>query len=859
MTGHRSPIKALAIAKYRIDCTNCSEKEEADQESEGINYIESLLSVDEAGELAVWNCHDGRCLLHNLRATASGKSAGYAHSISISPDYRYCILGGYSDKLVVLKLSTLEIVQIVEVGGEREPRWVRAAGFLLQDDPNLLLDYLTLNFNAPASQSLTARQFDPKVGKFVSPACSILPPTIPKVNLPEFSSCHLLTCSKANPGIAALVTNLKHVWLIDFLSGDNVQFSLDFEIDGVEFVRADLLLIWSKTGKIAFYQVYLQTKNEGASDENLSRSRSPILGHVVRKLDLVCSFPFGTRLYLKILPKAECETIPHICSSLLWMETVQCPKRITQVSVVHVEFDSECPDRTVHLHREKEQSIPLLFNNESASHTSMNPTSPVTCTITMEPNYLVQGHYDGRISLGPAVNFFTDKPTTSAICFSNNIQSTQPSFTQSPITAILATQIDDKSILIVAGDFHGQVQFWNVSGYSSFNLKGFSKFHYKKVIGISYCDEVILCWTIDGIIGMYKKTTGSEVGSYKCVHVFHPPGPNMGLVGLYWQRSEDLLLLDYKSTTCHRNINSLVSSSIHPCWNLKTESLIEELNDSDYLEAISKSDTKIQMNFLSENSIQPSSSFKSIENSHLFGGVISVLNESRQWPDLPCQSIQIDIRLLSTMLIEQKDKADANLIALAKSVLSKLLAWGISEKIDEIYRDKLNLCEGSESVRFGLIGANGNISLMLDPVKGNRFWTLSSTMTACQQLLIILLLNVIPWEAESHLTFISILTTFYSSQLDDENTKTDKNNINIETTSEGVKAINITDTEERKEDSKCFYPAAFSFITKFWQDPCEPVRTAARIIFSSTLSRLTDRQKKNLINYWNDYCTYIIH
>ena len=247
------------MSKYRVDCTGedggssltTPPTNNSGTQKPQVHLIESLVSVDEAGELAVWNCHDGRCLLHNLRATATGKMAGYPNSISISPNYEFCILGGFSDKLVVLRLSTLEIVQIVEVGAGRIPRWVRAAGFLLQDDPNLLLDYLNLNFNAPANESLTARQFDPKIGNFVSPACPILPPTIPQAQLEEFSTCHLLTCSRANPGIAALVTKLRRVWLIDFLSGDFVQFSLDFEIDGVEFVRADLLLVWSKMGKLS--------------------------------------------------------------------------------------------------------------------------------------------------------------------------------------------------------------------------------------------------------------------------------------------------------------------------------------------------------------------------------------------------------------------------------------------------------------------------------------------------------------------------------------------------------------------------------------------------------------------------------
>ena len=821
MTAHKSPIKALAMSKYRVDCTGDDNSEETGSQ---IYLIESLVSVDEAGELAVWNCHDGRCLLHNLRATATGKNAGYPNSISISPNYEFCVLAGFSDKLVVLRLSTLEIVQIVEVSGGRIPRWVRAAGFLLQDDPNLLLDYLTLNFNSKANESLTARQFDPKIGEFVSPACPILPPTIPSEQLEEFSTCHLLTCSRANPGLAALVTRLKHVWLIDFLSGDFVQFSLDFEIDGVEFVRADLLLVWSNSGKLSFYNVFIQSsKNQNIEDQSdiIKRSRSPILGHVVRKLDIKCSFPIGNRLHLKLLSAPPNEA--NACSSLLWIETIQCPERRTQVSVVKVEFDTECPDRTVNLYREQDLALQLLFNETEKEISS--ELSPVTCTITMEPKWLIQGHVDGRISRKSVIDFFTN---STDIISTPSLEEIQPSFSNYPITSLIATtQESSNNVLIAAGDSQGQILFWEYLD-NEFKFLGASRCHVKKIIGIAESLGTFYSWSADGVVGMYQKDSfkGEKEAIYRCIHLFYPPANNLGLTGLYWRTSAEgsrCLLLDYRTTNSSTTI-------IHSNWDIEKQCKLPDLTDSSYLETISMSDLKIQIEGLSEGlSGKPLHPYKSLENSQLFDGVVRVLSEGRQWPELPCHTLMLDIRLLARKLTLKKP--ESVLIELAKRVLSQFLAWGISDRMDQICKEILQLSPNSNKVRYGLLGANGNVSIILNPPSRDRFWTLSPTLTASLQLSIILLLSSIPFESNENDQEIYSLVTFYAAQIGD----IPKN----PSDPEGIVHV--------------FRPAALSFISKFWQDSDSEIQKAARILFSTTFARLSLHQRTSLINYWKDY------
>ncbi len=760
MTAHSSPIKALAIANYRTD-----HGQEA--EDSQIALVESLISLDEAGEMAVWNCHDGRCLLHNLRATASGKAAGFATSISVSPNSEYCVVSGFSDKLVVLRLATLEIVQIVEVGGGREPRWVRSAGFLLQDDPNLLLDYLTLNFNAPSGESLTARQFDPHLGRFVSAACPILPSTLSPLQLAAFSSCHLLACSTFNPGLAALVTKLKQVWLIDFLRGDHTSFMLDFEVDGVEFVRADLLLIWSKDGEVAFYQLFLESKsNEFESNESKvndspgseERNKSPLLGSIVRRLDVSCPFmsaDSSSRLHLRFLPRP---------TQLLWMEVKEGEDgleegRACRVSIVQIGFDPASMDRTVYLSRFSSAELSL----QQTAALEQVTESPVTCMIACGMDGLLQGHFNGQVSLRSVVDFFN--------CSNENVISTTSK--SAPITALY-----HEEEMIVAGDLQGMLHFWNTQLTCSL---GRSRAHTKRVKGIGRAGKWLLSWSEAGSLALHEFR---PQGRFFTVHVFHSPTTSAQLKAIYFKSVDGLLILDYISGP--RQAFSLTSDGISAL----------QLSDSSFMESIALSEVKISLSTSNSNSTSTSTTTQS-----LMDGMVTV--QSVGWPQLPCHSLTVDVRQLISL----------RSVELAKAVLSQLLAWGECAGLDELATGQLQMPPPHALIRYGLVGANGNVSSLLQSNVNSSFWIRSPTLTATLQLAILVLTEALFGEAAAS------LRSFYSIKL---------------------------------ADDSCFKPASLSLISKFWQDPHPSVQQSARLIFSSGLSRLTEKELRVLIAYWKD-------
>ena len=154
--------------------------------------------MDEAGELAVWNCHDGRCLFlctiwgPQHRDEVPGTPTAF-QSVQIMnfASWRDTPINWSSCDWPPLKLF-------------KSLKWVAgwfpvgpAAGFLLQDDPNLLLDYLTLNFNSPARWKFNRSPIRSKIGNFISPACTDPPTDNSKRSIgPIFilSFANLFTC-----------------------------------------------------------------------------------------------------------------------------------------------------------------------------------------------------------------------------------------------------------------------------------------------------------------------------------------------------------------------------------------------------------------------------------------------------------------------------------------------------------------------------------------------------------------------------------------------------------------------------------------------------------------------------------------
>jgi len=850
MIGHKTVINAMAISRYRTDCTGLESDSDmstftsssasslTSTAEEEFNYVEVLVSVDEAGELAVWNCQDGRCLLHNLRAmplsTATPAANLGAHTIAISPNCEYCVLAGWEGKLVVVRLASLEVVQVVD-----DDSWIFAAGFLvvpaveteekdvsesgapltfaelhelerkqLQAQRRIkFVDFITVH---ASSSPIMARAFDQHSGLFVSsktaPPKAVLPMAL-RQQYPNAFRCRLLRSSPSHPGLAAVVTDDDHAWVIDFLTEKYAAFVLDFKVEGIEFLHADVVMLWGVEGvsDLAFYQATLVSDNHSPKLETAcvaesessvgslsqSRCRSPILSSIVRKLDLVFTDENGEL--------TSHGAVHGMCATRLMgrdrIVQIQNDSGSAMFTEYLIEYDPHSQTRTVRL---KRIAAPKMLSLLAAP---LEPACTVTCSIAIGPTLIVSGTLHGKVMIESIDSLFNSKPTAFAPILSDDSPAGK--------CAIEALHFADN--MIVSANSLGTVVFWRVnSGDSTLSHCGWTRVHYQhRVTGFhvqkraatEFQPETMLAytWSAAGHVALHKWM--HEDGEFRTVHVFKASQEDALPSSMFWRQSEPKGALEFLiEFDGGRERMACDLTALKPLA-LDTPERAAEL--------MSHADGKVVI-------LNPRRWKRSLEQSLLHGGII-VLGGGKDWTwptdELPVQAIlTVDIRALITHI----PTSDA-LKSLAKAILGQLLAWEEKSPDDlSAFSALFNSAGPSEAVAFGLAGANGNLSVWTRR-RSREFSSISPTTTATMQMCTSVLLASI--EGWSDGTRIAQLQTLYAYG-----------------------------------DGTAMRPAAFSFLSKYWQDGQKPaIQSAARRLFSATLTRLSIKQRVAIVRYWQDY------
>ena len=186
----------------------------------------------------------------------------------------------------------------------------------------------------------------------------------------------------------------------------------------------------------------------------------------------------------------------------------------------------------------------------------------------------------------------------------------------------------------------------------------------------------------------------------------------------------------------------------------------------------------------------------------MMGGVVKV--QPVGWPQVPCHSLMIDVRALISSLGSGSGSEICR--ELAKAVLAQLI--GDKERTST-----------PNSIKFGLIGANGNVSCMLQHLR-----TPSPTLTATLQLSVLVLQDCLsPSNVLQDSSFPSKV---------------------------------LQDCLAPSTDSSCPITTApipsLSLISKFWPDPHPALSRTARSIFSSAVNGMSEAQLTRAIRYWRD-------
>ncbi|CAH1758916.1 4908_t:CDS:10 [Entrophospora sp. SA101] len=176
----------------------------------------------------------------------------------------------------------------------------------------------------------------------------------------------------------------------------------------------------------------------------------------------------------------------------------------------------------------------------------------------------------------------------------------------------------------------------------------------------------------------------------------------------------------------------------------------------------------------------------------------------------------------SNLIQQQQSECKAIDARIVQAIVSSLMSWGNDPTLDGICIEKLGLKTPSDQLTFGSKGTNGNLSIVAPyPNDGKSVWRISHTMTAAHLLSIVGLTRSF-LSMKGLEKYTSDIITHYGTFLPDlvgEN----------------------------------FYHSSLSFLAKYFQDPVDDIRLAARTLFSSSLNNMPTEEQQSIIDYWKQF------
>nr|CAG8446960.1 8682_t:CDS:10 [Entrophospora candida] len=176
----------------------------------------------------------------------------------------------------------------------------------------------------------------------------------------------------------------------------------------------------------------------------------------------------------------------------------------------------------------------------------------------------------------------------------------------------------------------------------------------------------------------------------------------------------------------------------------------------------------------------------------------------------------------SNLIQQQQSECKAIDARIVQAIVSSLMSWGNDPTLDGICIEKLGLKTPSDQLTFGSKGTNGNLSIVAPyPKDGKSVWRISHTMTAAHLLSIVGLTRSF-LSMKGLEKYTSDIITHYGTFLPDlvgEN----------------------------------FYHSSLSFLAKYFQDPVDDIRLAARTLFSSSLNNMPTEEQQSIIDYWKQF------
>jgi WD40 repeat protein len=154
-------------------------------------------------------------------------------------------------------------------------------------------------------------------------------------------------------------------------------------------------------------------------------------------------------------------------------------------------------------------------------------------------------------------------------------------------------------------------------------------------------------------------------------------------------------------------------------------------------------------------------------------------------------------------------------------LFSSLLTWEIDSELDNICEKKIGLKPNRKNITIGIKGVDNQFSLLAPFSSEDQIWKISPLYTASRLIKILSFVTIFLSEKGNEDDVISIITHY------------------------GIMLPGIVGPYYN-------YPS-FSHLTKYWQDSTNDIQQAARCIYRSTLSKISESELDKVLNYWEPY------
>jgi len=866
LLGHETTVSALTLVKLNIELLNESDN--------------AIVSTSKDGTIIMWDLNDGHCILKKKHFFN-----GIIKTIKVSKSMKYLICSGYSCDIYILTLDTLEIKQIININND----WIST---------------MTLK-NATSEIFLAYESGEMSIFKFDEESLNLINEET-KTNIHTIPNAFEICINEYNPNIFFVLS--KEICLIY-----SRQLNIELPIlkvnspDGLywkkgQFLSPRTFILWTMNSNIYIYYIGHKSDLKIFNDNQISELddsyeillsnseyhitiKKSILEHELLETNnpvtIIGTLNLG-KSSVNAWDEADIQCIKgnnseiHILSFqnienkafLYYWSFYSCINPINYItyykksenesnSNVNINSDSEKIDfsneTVIQIKPIHEILLEDLWNIKSENYPRK---SLVTAVTSFSSLFIIFGYESGLIKVMPLyypflydINTFSDSENE---VYSLNGHSRR-------VTSLYVPKKIDSNgkLLLFSSSIDASVIIWDLE--SGKQLLKYNEYTRPVVQFVQVSKEKEGNLFHDCVVAFSEDNSISVFSLEKLECIYHLSGHYSELAQISWRKDSDYLCVQ------------CVDKSVY-VWHLKSMHLDRIITDPYYAEIIiGNCDAKIKFNpfntdYSKLNNKQILSVFpvyfKPYGQIPVFVFYINIkqlINEINYFHRMSGASFsnssskkkngrsspENGINNKSIMNPNNKSSKQIGLSLMLKSshfkgvgnpngkslshlyrrftqlLFSSLLTWEIDAELDNICKKKIGLNPNRKNITVGIKGVDNQFSLLAPFSSEDQIWKISPLYTASRLIKILSFVPIFLSEKGNEDDVISIITHY------------------------GIMLPGIVGPDYN-------YPS-FSHLTKYWQDSTNDIQQAARCLYRSTLSKISESDLDKVLNYWEPY------